>query len=523
MKKTILTLLLFVFSIFIFAQNTEKRLALVVGNAAYPGGSALENPVNDANLMDSTLQTLGFTVIKILNANKQQLEKGIYDFSLKLKNYEVALFYYAGHGIQVEGKNYLIPIDAILNEKTAVKFETVAVNYVVDEFEYYPNNTNIVILDACRNNPFRSWGRGGTQGFVAMSPASGTIIAFATSEGSTAADGDGANGLYTTHLVKQIVIPQSIESVFKKTRIAVQNASKNTQSPQEWTKLTGDFYFNKNTDDTNSNNEKEIKYNREILHNKTGCTMINIKGGSFRMGSSGGNEDEKPVHIVKLDDFSLSKTEITLKQFSKFIHETAYTTIAEKNGFSHIYTTKWEKKYGVNWKCDSKGKLRPKSEYNHPVVHVSWQDANAYCKWAGGRLPTEAEWEYAAGGSTVKTGQGVSLEYAGSDNLEEVAWFNENSGFVTHPVAHKQANAFGLYDMSGNVWEWCFDWYAENYYLNSSKNNPQGASSGTYRVDRGGSSFIGATDCRYTKRGKSAPNYSSYYLGFRLALFKDSD
>jgi len=473
--------------------------------------------------MDSTLRELGFTVIKVVNTSKVELEKAIYNFSLKLKNYDIALFYYAGHGIQLDGKNYLIPIDAILNEKTAVKFEAVAVNYVVDEFEHYPKNTNIVILDACRDNPFRSWERGGSQGFVAMQPASGTIIAFATSEGSTAADGEDGNGLYTTHLVKQIKIAQSIESVFKKTRIAVQNASYGNQSPQEWTKLTGDFYFIKPTGVTNTISSNTEEYGAEILHNISACKMIKVKGGKFRMGNLLAHVDEKPVHEISVDDFRISKTEITVKQFSKFIHETAYVTNAERNGYSHIYTTKWEKKYAVNWKCDSKGGLRPKSEYNHPVIHVSWNDANAYCKWAGGRLPTEAEWEYAAVGGIVKIRYGVSLQYAGSNNIDEVAWYKENSAKKTHPVGQKKVNLLGLYDMSGNVWEWCLDWYSENYYQNSPKNNPVGPSSGTYHVYRGGSAFVNASDCRSVKRSKAAPNYSSYYIGFRLVLFNDLD
>ncbi|RLD77196.1 MAG: hypothetical protein DRJ10_12360, partial [Bacteroidetes bacterium] len=461
MKKTALTLLLFVFTTFIFAQNSQRRLALVVGNSAYPGGSYLKNPVNDANLMATTLRGLGFTVIKRVNTTKSTLERAIYEYSRKLKDYDVALFYYAGHGIQVDGKNYIIPIDAKLTDKTAVKFEAVAVNYVVEEFEAYRNHTNIVILDACRDNPFRSWGRGGARGFKAMNPASGTIIAFATSEGSTAADGTGSNGLYTTHLTKQLKVGQSIESVFKKTRVAVQSASNGAQSPQEWTKLTGDFYFKKPTGNTNtnvSNNNTEISITEEALppgtikltskmtgslyidgqnkgslnsgrvytlknispgahrlkigdweqtvyvesmqtHNvtavdnsfksgketydsKTACSMMGIMGGSFSMGSYE-SDDEKPVHTVRVGNFVMSKTEVTVAQFKKFIDATAYKTDAEKNGYSYIYTTKWENKYGATWKSDTKGNTRPSYEYDHPVIHVSWNDATAYCKWAG--------------------------------------------------------------------------------------------------------------------------------------------
>jgi uncharacterized caspase-like protein len=131
-----------------------------------------------------------------------------------------------------------------LNDKSDVKWEAISVNTAIEELEQYPNNTNIVILDACRNNPFRSWARGeANRGFKAITPASGTIISFATSEGATAADGEGANGLFTQELVKQMSLKMPIEEVFKKTRVQVERLSNGAQSPQEWTKLKGEFYF----------------------------------------------------------------------------------------------------------------------------------------------------------------------------------------------------------------------------------------------------------------------------------------
>ncbi|OFY65608.1 MAG: hypothetical protein A2Y71_16700 [Bacteroidetes bacterium RBG_13_42_15] len=223
----------------------ERRLALVFGNSQYQSGTPLRNPVNDANLMEGTLKELNFDVIKHLNASKEEMMNAIKEFNEKLPYYNVALFYYAGHGNQVEGKNFLIPVDAKLDKETDCKFEAVAVDFIVEEFEKYQENTNVVILDACRNNPFKAWSRGGEQGFKAMSFTSGTIIAFATSEGTTAADGKGANGLFTEELVKQMVIPQSILNVFMNTRVQVRKLSGNQQVPTEWNKLNGDFFFKK--------------------------------------------------------------------------------------------------------------------------------------------------------------------------------------------------------------------------------------------------------------------------------------
>ncbi|MCU0472384.1 MAG: caspase family protein [Bacteroidales bacterium] len=223
----------------------ERRLALVFGNSQYSTSTPLKNPVNDANLMEGTLKELGFDVIKQINAGKDEMMTAIREFNEKLPTANVALFYYAGHGNQVDGKNYLIPVDAKLEKEGDCKFEAIPVDFIVEEFERYPENTNIVILDACRNNPFAAWARGGAAGFRAMNFTSGTLISFATSEGATAADGKGANGLFTEELVKQMAIPQSILNVFMNTRVQVRKLSNNQQIPMEWNKLNGDFFFKK--------------------------------------------------------------------------------------------------------------------------------------------------------------------------------------------------------------------------------------------------------------------------------------
>ncbi len=227
------------------AAAVEKRIALIFGNAVYGTKVSLKNPVNDANLIEATLKGLGFDVIKRINAGIAEMKDAVREFSRKLPDYNVALFYYAGHGVQIDGLNYLIPTDAILKEPGDCKYEAIPVDFVTDEFRKYPNNTNIVILDACRNNPFQNWARGGDNGFKAINPTNGTIISFATAAGAAAIDGSSSNGLFTEELVKQIVIPQPIESVFKRTRVEVKKRSNGEQIPMEWTNLNGDFYFKK--------------------------------------------------------------------------------------------------------------------------------------------------------------------------------------------------------------------------------------------------------------------------------------
>jgi hypothetical protein len=246
MKTLLVTILSILLAVHSNAQ--EKRLALVIGNADYPNGSSLKNPVNDANLMASTLENLGFDVMKHVNTSKSDMERAIYEYSIKLKDYKVALFYYAGHGILVDGVNYLIPTDAILEQRMSTQFEAVDIAKLINQFEEYKDNINIVILDACRNNPYRSWTRGAERGMRPIVAPSGTIIGYATGIGDGAADGKGENGLYTSKLIEQMKIPQRIEDVFINTRIAVRNASLNEQSPQEWSQLTGSFYFKEKAD-----------------------------------------------------------------------------------------------------------------------------------------------------------------------------------------------------------------------------------------------------------------------------------
>jgi len=223
----------------------QKRLALVLGNSNYHNKTPLKNPVQDANLMEATLKGLGFDVIKRLDLTLQGMRDAIREFSQKMKEYNVALFYYAGHGVQVDGKNFLIPVDAKLETKDDCDFEAYAITGILEQFEKNPRNINIAILDACRSNPYQSWVRGDAAGFTQLTNTTGTFVSFATAPGKTAADGSTGNGLFTEELVKQMNIPQPISSVFLNTRIKVWERSNQTQRPQEVNDLNGEFYFKK--------------------------------------------------------------------------------------------------------------------------------------------------------------------------------------------------------------------------------------------------------------------------------------
>ncbi|MFM9950919.1 MAG: SUMF1/EgtB/PvdO family nonheme iron enzyme [Saprospiraceae bacterium] len=289
----------------------------------------------------------------------------------------------------------------------------------------------------------------------------------------------------------------------------------------------------------------------ETGHLEVSDNFILIPGGTFQMGDlfDEGDSDEKPVRNVTLSDFYLSKFELTLGEFRQFISATKYETDADKGGWSYIWNgSNWEKKDGVNWKCDIAGKLRPEAENNHPVIHVSWYDAVAYCNWLSGqrglqkvysisgtnvaanwnangyRLPTEAEWEYAArqGGKKVRFGNGQNTAEPKAINFDGSAGGKKDYSVVgeyrakTLPVGSLNSpNALGLHDMSGNVWEWCWDWYGT--YPSTAETNPKGPDSGSDRVIRGGSWGSDPAYVRCANRGSDSPGSRYYYLGFRLA------
>jgi hypothetical protein len=227
--------------------RSEKRVALVFGNSNYSGPANLNsNPINDANDIAATLQTLGFKVIVKTDATLSVMNNAIREFGRKNKDADIALFFFAGHGMQIENENYLVPIGVDIRDKNDVSFECISVNTVQKLMETSSSNRlNLIILDACRDNPYRSWQRGGESGLADMSPPSGTLIAFATSPGKTASNGDGENGLYTGELVKQLIIPQRIEDVFINTRVAVEKKSEGKQSPWELARLRGQYFLQK--------------------------------------------------------------------------------------------------------------------------------------------------------------------------------------------------------------------------------------------------------------------------------------
>ncbi|MDY6789926.1 MAG: SUMF1/EgtB/PvdO family nonheme iron enzyme [Thermodesulfobacteriota bacterium] len=533
----------------------KRRIALVIGNANYIHGGSLANPVNDARAITKKLENLGFTVLKHENCSQRAMKKAIDAFGRSLKSYDVGLFFYAGHGVQVKGNNYLIPTNAKLDDENDAEYDCVRTGRILAKMESAGTRTNIVILDACRDNPFeRSWNRRAKgSGLAFMNAPSGSLIAYSTSPGMTASDGTGKNGRFTSALLHHIDTPNiTILQMFQRVRSTVMNESANQQTPWESTSLRGDFYFNpkrgiavvKSTHkiDTGLNAEQEEleKKRKELarieavieergrveaerkkieakmtkllamskrppkpeskkITNSLGMEFVSIKPGSFGMGSPSsepGHQSNERQHKVTLTKgFYMQTTEVTQGQ--------------------------WKAVMGNN----------PSNFTNCgddcPVEKVSWDDAQGFIrklnqKEGSGkyRLPTEAEWEYTAraGSRTAFANGGISELKCGYDaNLDAMGWYCGNSNKTTHQVAQKQPNAWGLYDMHGNVWEWCQDWYKKKLSVRSVIDST-GPSSGSHRVIRGGSCDYNALRSRSATRRGAAPDRAYGRLGFRLAL-----
>src|SRR6478672_185720 len=276
--------------------------------------------------------------------------------------------------------------------------------------------------------------------------------------------------------------------------------------------------------------------------------LVELPGGTFLMGTDGhygyAGDGEGPAHEVDLSPFSIAPTTVTTAQFAAFVAATGHRTEAEAFGWSFVFAgflpedfpptrgvvgaTWWRQVEAADWAHPEGPGSAIGDRADHPVVHVSWNDAQAFCAWAGARLPTEAEWEYAARGGLAghRFPWGDELEPGGEHrmNVFQGVFPNHNTlddGYLgTAPVDAYAPNGYGLHNMTGNVWEWCADWFDPHAYARDRPDNPQGPPSGTHRVSRGGSYLCHASYCRRYRvaaRNALTPDSSTGNTGFRCA------
>jgi formylglycine-generating enzyme required for sulfatase activity len=468
-----------------------QRRARVIGNNAYARGK-LVNAVNDARLMSATLHKLDFQVDIAADVTLRQLEESVNRFTAGLSKGDVAIFYYAGHGVQIDGENYLIPIDFAGKDQSDIKYGARSASWILDKIVRAGAVLQIVILDACRTNPFRVSRDVAGGGLAQMQGARGSFIAFATAAGKVANDDPSAsNGLFTSRLAQALTQPGlSLDEVFNRVRVAVDQASGGEQLPYIYSGVIGEFYF---TPPAATANATPVKLPPPVAPSppantipappatykdnpRDGQRYVWIPPGTFTMGCSPGDIcpfTEKPAHQVTISrGFWIGQTEVT---------QEAYQRVKRSNP------------------SETKGSKLP-------VESVTWFDAQSFCQAIGMRLPTEAEWEYAARAGTTAGFYG---------ELDAIAWVGANSGNKDHDVGQKQANAWGVYDSIGSVTEWVADWYSGQYPAGVQV-DPQGPAGGTARVVRGPSRYQ-TSNLRVSFRNFLQPDGELNAIGFRCA------
>jgi formylglycine-generating enzyme required for sulfatase activity len=593
----------------------ERRVALVIGNGNYEHVARLTNPKNDAELIALTLRGLGFALVgggAQIDLDKVALDRAVQTFSRQVQGADVALFYYAGHGVQVRGNNYLVPVGANPTREADVDFQMLDANVVLRQMEASGTKLNIVILDACRNNPFAGRGlRTAANGLAQMQAPEGTLISYATQPGNVALDGADGNSPYSRALAENMVRRGlDIFQTFNAVGLAVKNATGGSQQP--WVSsspISGAFYFagpTKSPDvgtgpvqpapsfdpaerawaaiqNTTSiavlesfvrqfgntiygdlararvdelkrsqlavgvsplkivvnvlpaERERALKPAEAFKECDVCPEMVVIPAGSFLMGSPDNeperHKNEGPQRKVTIPKpFAVAKFEVTLDQFRAFVKDADYEAA---NRCSLRRGERWVEPSGLSWRAPS---FHQGS--NHPVLCVNWIDAKAYVSWLSRktgkpyRLLSEAEWEYAARAGTITrfhfgNNQGDLCRFANvpdqtaKDNAPVAATWNivacRDGHALTAPVGSFPANAFGLHDMYGNVWEWTEDCYNDSYAGAPSDGGAWKEGNCGRRLLRGGSYSRDHKDSRAAKRQPAPLGASGISFGIRVA------
>ena len=550
--------------------SAAGRVALVVGNSTYEHTVRLQNPANDAADLSAALRRLGFDVTVAQDAGRTALTEALRVFTRRSAGADVALVFYAGHGMEMGGVNYLLPVDARVERDTDLRYETVTLDDVLASTA--GAGLRVVILDACRDNPLA---RSMTRTVRSRSVSNGsfgeldeallgdeTLVAYSAAAGTTADDGTGRNSPYAAALLAHLEERLEVGMLFRRVRERVLNATDGRQRPHEYHSLLGEHYlgvapvggglaaaggpaaasvaargsspvlaqqetvFWESVRESANAAELEAYLARwpngvyaplartrvaalrsaaavdppatadtrqqdlEVFRDCPDCPeMVVIPAGTFRMGRIGdvtGRPDhEKPRHRVSVGRFALGRYEVTRAEYEAFVSATGHSDGRRCRTDDGRGNWEWRWRNGASWRDP-----RFQQGDDHPVVCVSWEDAQSYVRWLSRktgeryRLPSEAEWEYAARAGTEErwsssdqcvhaNGADASLrrQYQRFEGLAFSAWFCPGCGGVdcddgmvhTAPVGSYEANAFGLFDVLGNASEWTEDCWHKNY------------------------------------------------------------
>ena len=634
--------LLVLISVPIYAQNekaikrkrqemiSEQRVALVIGNEKYKK-NPLDNPVNDAGAIAAALKACGFTVLKYTDLNRIEMFKAVQKFGERIKRGGVGLFYYSGHGIQVAGKNYLIPVDADIKAEDEVEFVCLDMQSVLNKMETAGNRVNILVLDACRDNPFASqYKSSGSGGLAGISEApGGTFIAYATAPGRVALDGRGSNSPFTEALVEKMNMPGlKIEEVFKQVRQKMKTMTNENQIPWQSSSLTGDFYFR-----LPSNVPSPSPIPVRSLHEAAGLnlieevrrllmrgTQVNARDKSEQTplhtaarfnaretaevllnqhadANLRDNAGQTPLHVAArykadevaelllsrgaevdardnqgrtpLDIANSSQAEAIieiLRRYSALAVGSVFRDCVEcpemvvvpsgsflmgspnseddrygNEGPRHRVNIGYSLAVGVyevtfaEWNAcvadGGCGGYRPNDRGwgrgNQPVIHVNWKDAQSYVRWLSAktghnyRLLSESEWEYVA-----RAGTGTPFHFGSTISTDQANYYGHSTYGTgrrgvyrekTVPVGSFNPNAWGIYDMHGNVWEWVEDCWNDSYEGAPADGSAWESGDCNRRVLRGGSWYNEPRNLRSASRSGGPTDFRLSHFSFRVA------
>ena len=608
--------------------SAAGRVALVVGNSTYEYIGRLPNPANDAADLSAALRRLGFDVTVAQDAGRTALTEALRAFTRRSTGADVALVFYAGHGMEMDGVNYLLPVDARLERDTDVRYETVTLDDVLASTS--GASLRLVILDACRNNPLA---RSMTRTVRTRNVSNGafgdlddallgdeTLVAYSAEAGTVADDGAGRNSPYAAALLAHLEERLEVGMLFRRVRERVLNATDGRQRPHEYHSLLGEHYlgvapvggglaaaggagvpaasvaargsspvlaqqetvFWESVRESANPAELEAYLARwpngvyaplartrvatlrpaaavdpptttdtrqqdlEVFRDCPDCPeMVVVPAGTFRMGSDRdddwGRGDERPQHRVSVGRFALGRYEVTRAEYEAFVSATGHSDGSRCVTDDGRGNWEWRGRNGASWRDPR----FPQGD-DHPVVCVSWEDVQSYVRWLSRktgesyRLPSEAEWEYAARAGTGTrrywgdspsgqcgraNGADASLrrQYRRVQGLDFDHVMSCDDGMAhTAPAGSYEANVFGLFDVLGNVWEWTEDCWHENYARAPSDGSAwtRGGECGR-RVLRGGSWDDYPRLLRSADRRRSTTGRRSGYAGFRVSRTLD--